>query len=122
MAKHNDVGRWGEQLAADYLVKQGYVIAQCNWRSGHYELDIIAYKDTHIVFVEVKTRSNDDDDPLDAIDKRKIHRLVRAALAYVEINDIHHEIQFDIIAINGNESDYTIEHIPDAIQPLLRTY
>ena len=42
MAEHNDLGKWGEDLAVDYLQRKGYVILERDWRSGHRDLDIIA--------------------------------------------------------------------------------
>ncbi|MDE6367915.1 MAG: YraN family protein [Muribaculaceae bacterium] len=122
MARHNETGKWGEDLAADYLAANGYAIAERNWRAGHNEIDIVAYKGSRIIFVEVKTRSNDEDDPLEAIDRNKSLRLIKAAIAYVNTFDIDHEIQFDIIGINGSPSSYRIEHIPDAFESPLRTY
>lgn len=122
MARHNDTGRWGEDTACAYLATKGYAIAERNWKSGHYEIDIIAFHGQRIVFVEVKTRSDDGDDPLDAIDRRKALRLIKAAQAYITQRDINHEMQFDIIAINGNASDYRLEHIEDAFESPLKTY
>lgn len=122
MARHNETGRWGEDIAAEYLAANGYAIADRNWRCGHYEIDIIAYKGSRIIFVEVKTRSDNDEDPLEAVDKDKTSRLIRAAVVYINTYEIDHEIQFDLIAINGTSSDYTIEHIPDAFIPPLKTY
>ncbi len=122
MAKHNETGRWGEELAADYLAANGYSIAERNWRMHHYEIDIIAYKGDRIIFVEVKTRTNNDDDPLEAIDKKKTNRLIRAGQVYVNYNRIDHKIQFDLIAINGTAERYNIEHIEDAFQSPLMTY
>ena len=56
MAEHNEMGKEGEELAAEYLVKQGYTIEARNWRYGHEEIDIIARKDDLLLIVEVKTR------------------------------------------------------------------
>ena len=122
MARHNETGRWGEDIAAEYLAANGYAIADRNWRCGHYEIDIVAYKGSRIIFVEVKTRSDNDEDPLEAVDKDKTSRLIRAAVVYINTYEIDHEIQFDLIAINGTSSDYTIEHISDAFIPPLKTY
>lgn len=122
MAKHNLTGKWGEELAADYLAAKGYAIAERNWRMHHYEIDIIAFKDNRIIFVEVKTRTNNEDDPLEAVDSKKTYRLIRAGQVYVNQNRIDHKIQFDLIAINGVPEDYRIEHIEDAFLPPLRTY
>ncbi|MBQ4291237.1 MAG: YraN family protein [Muribaculaceae bacterium] len=122
MATHNVTGQWGEQLACDLLVTKGYAIVERNWRSGHYEIDIVAMKGQYIVFVEVKTREDDIVDPLDSIDAKKIQRICRAADVYIRANNIPHEAQFDIITIIGDTDNYRIEHIPDAFLPPLKTY
>ena len=121
MAQHNETGQWGEDLACEKLITEGYAINQRNFRIGHYELDIIAMKGNRIVFVEVKTRSNPDSDPIEAIDSKKIMRMTRAANAYVTAYDIPHEVQFDIITIVGTPDDYKLEHIPDAFFAPLTT-
>ena len=124
MARHNELGKWGEQLAVDLLVTKGYAIVERNWRAGNLEVDIVAMKDNRIVFVEVKTRSSEFVDPLDAIDRRRVSRIVRAANSYVKAYNIPHEVQFDIIIIIGTPESGNmpqVEHIPDAFLPPLRT-
>lgn len=119
MAQHNDIGHWGEELACEKLITLGCAICERNFRIGHYELDIIAMKGNRIIFVEVKTRTNPNSDPLDAIDNKKISRMVKAANAYIVAYNIPHEAQFDIITICGTPNNYTIEHFPDAFTPPL---
>lgn len=121
MALHNDTGHWGESIACEKLIVEGYAICERNFRIGHYEIDIIAMKGNRIVFVEVKTRSSREQDPLEAIDNKKILRLTRAANAYINAYNIPHEVQFDIIAISGTPDNYTIEHIDDAFFAPLTT-
>lgn len=122
MAKHNNLGQWGEDIACDYLITQGYAITERNWRCNHWEIDIIAMKGSRIVFVEVKTRSDDYVDPLESIDRKKIIYLTKAANTYIKMNDIPHEPQFDIILIVGKpENRHKLEHIPDAFLPPLIT-
>lgn len=58
MAKHNDLGKAGENAAVAYLEQKGYLIRNRNWRKGHFELDIVAAKDNELIVIEVKTRSN----------------------------------------------------------------
>ena len=58
MAAHNELGKWGEDLAAEYLEKKGYTIVERDWKSGRRDIDIIALDDDVVVFVEVKTRRN----------------------------------------------------------------
>ena len=43
MADHNELGKWGEDLAADYLQRKGYTIIERDWKSGRRDLDIIAF-------------------------------------------------------------------------------
>ncbi|MGM9846976.1 MAG: YraN family protein [Muribaculaceae bacterium] len=122
MAEHNETGRWGERVACDFLVEKGYAIKETNWRMPPYEIDIVAIKGNRIVFVEVKTRSDDFLDPIAAVDKRKMANMTRAANAFVNHYDIPHEVQFDIITITGDKDNYKIEHFPDAFYPPLRSY
>lgn len=123
MAKHNALGSWGEDTAAEHLTKLGYAIVERNLKIGTYEIDIIATKGNIIAFVEVKTRSNDDDDPLEAIDRKRINRMARAADIYIRSREIEFEPQFDIIAINGTDrNNCKLVHYPDAFLPPLTTY
>ena len=55
MAKRNETGKDGESVARAFLEKQGYKITHTNWHWHHYELDIVAVKDTWLVVVELKT-------------------------------------------------------------------
>lgn len=124
MAQHNNLGKWGEQLAADLLVTKGYAIAARNWRAGNLEIDIVAMKGSRIVFVEVKTRMGDFDEALRAIDRRREMRMVRAANSYVKAFNLPHEVQFDVVIVVGDPMGGTlprIEHIEDAFLPPLRT-
>ena len=56
MSEHYELGKKGEQLAVDYLIKEGYKIEERNWRFQKAEIDIIASKQETIISVEVKTR------------------------------------------------------------------
>lgn len=120
MAKHNDIGQWGEQLARDYLLTHGYTVMSQNAHIGHKELDIIALRGNRMIFVEVKTRTQNLDDALDAIDEKKINRIVRAADSFLQQFTAPYEYQFDIIAIVGTpETGHTLTHIEDAFFPPL---
>ena len=102
MAKHNDLGKAGENAAAAYLEKEDYLIRHRNWRKGHFELDIVAAKDNELVVVEVKTRSNTEfAQPEDAVDVPKIRRTVRAADTYIKLFQIDIPVRFDIITVVG---------------------
>ena len=120
MAQHNDLGKWGEELAREYLIINGYTLVATDNRNGHFEIDIIALKDDRIIFVEVKTRGNGSSDPLDAITPQKIRRLCSAASSYVKQFNFLHKVQFDIITIIGDSNCHKLTHYPDAFRPPLR--
>ena len=116
MAKHNDLGDFGEERAAGYLQSQGYILRHQNWKSGKKELDIVAEKENVLVVVEVKTRSADYLlHPGETITNAKIRRTVHAAEAYIFKYDLMMETRFDIVSvISGEDGHFTIEHIEDA--------
>ena len=121
MAQHNKLGKWGEEYAANYLLGKGYDILERDWRIGHRDIDIIARSpegDT-VVFVEVKTRTNDVvTDPRDAVDLRKIRSIGWAANAYVKQHNVIDLLRFDIISIVGsNDTNAIITHVEDAFNP-----
>ena len=120
MAKHNELGKAGENAAVAYLEQQGYIIRDRNWRKGHLELDIVAVKDLELIVAEVKTRSNTQfAEPEDAVDLPKIRRTVRAADTYMKLLQIDIPVRFDIITVVGNDGDFKIEHMKEAFYPPL---
>lgn len=120
MAQHNTIGIWGENIAKEYLITEGYSILETNKLIGRKEIDIIATKGNRIAFVEVKTRSTPFTDPIEAVDKKKIKKLTLAADSFLRTFNIRHEPQFDIITIIGTpESGHTLTHYPDAFIPPL---
>ena len=120
MAEHNILGKKGEDLAADFLVKNGYEILERNWRTGRDDIDIIARKDNLLIIVEVKTRSTDYyGEPEEAVTTKKQMFLVRATDKYVNENEIDDQIRYDIISIILKSGSHTINHIEDAFYPTI---
>ena len=118
MAKHNELGITGEDIAVNYLISKGYRILERNWRSGHKELDIVASIGTELVVVEVKSRRNTlFKDPFEAVDYAKMRRMVMAAHAYVLRYGINKEVRFDIIEVVSTANGFTLNHIADAFVP-----
>lgn len=123
MATHNELGIWGEEYAASYLRSKGYTIEERDWRFGHRDIDIIARTPDNatLVFVEVKTRTNDEvTKPEDAIDIKKIRNIGMAANSYVKQKNVADNLRFDIITIIGNCDDNAqLHHCKDAFNPCL---
>ena len=115
MAQHNELGKRGEQLAVNHLIKNGYEIVERNYRFDKAEVDIIAKQKDILAIVEVKTRSNTDfGNPQDFVKAKQIKRLVKAVDEYVTVNGLDVEVRFDIVAIVKNRKGYDIEHLENA--------
>jgi len=115
MAQHNELGKKGEKLAVDFLIKNGYTILATNYRFHKAEVDIIAQKGNTLAVVEVKTRSTDYfGNPQDFVNQKKIKLLVSAIDEYVISKNLEVEVRFDIISILKEKSTFKIEHLEDA--------
>ncbi len=121
MAQHNDLGRWGEDIAAEYLESKGYVILERDWKIGHRDIDIIALDGDEMAFVEVKTRrSNLFQQPEQAVDWVKVRNLTYAANAYVKQKMVDNVIRFDVVTVLAStDDDYKVDHIENAFMPLM---
>jgi putative endonuclease len=119
MAGNTDLGRKGEDIACEYLLKKGFLIKERNWRFKNAEIDIIAIDGKELVIVEVKTRSAVIyEEPIDSITNQKIRFLVNAAEEYIFENDFNGETRFDVISIKWfGEGKYELEHYPEAFYP-----
>lgn len=120
MAAHNDLGMLGEEKSVEYLQSKGYVIKHRNWRSGKYEIDIVAENDKYLVVVEVKTRKSGTLlSPVESVNKTKIRNLVYAANAYIRRFNVTKQTRFDIISmtIDQTGSVDSLEHYEDAFLP-----
>lgn len=120
MAQSNELGKWGEQKAADYLEANGYTILDRDWKCGRRDLDIVAYKDGLVVIVEVKTRRNTAFTmPEQNVNIKKIRSISFAADSYMKCHKRYNQLRFDIISIVGtSDDDCKISHIEDAFMPV----
>ena len=115
MAEHNELGKLGEELAVEFLRKNGYEILETNWTFQKAEIDIIAQKENILAVVEVKTRSSLEFGlPQDFVKPKKIQLLVKAINEYVVSKDLDIEVRFDIIAVHKEDKSYAIEHLKDS--------
>lgn len=119
MSDKQDKGRWGEELAAAFLLGKGYEVRARNWRYSRAEVDIIAAREGLLVFVEVKVRKNVDfGTPASFVDEKKQILLADAASVYCEEHHHDGEIRFDVIGIVGEPGQgHRLEHLEDAFFP-----
>ena len=105
-------GDGGEIRAVEFLKGKGYRILQTNFKTKFGEIDIVAFKDKVIVFVEVKTRSTlVYGRPIEAVGYRKQQTIRKVAEVYLMIkNKPYADCRFDVIEIVGEE----ISHVENA--------
>lgn len=119
MSVQKNHGDWGEDLAASFLLGEGFEVLERNWRFKRAEIDVIAREKGILVFIEVKTRANTFfGRPEEMVRTTKKHLLYDAAMAYMRSVGYEWEIRFDIIAITGEpEKGVEIAHFRDAFFP-----
>ncbi len=118
MTEKQECGAAGEQAAVDWLRRNGFMIVERNWRSGRYEIDIIASRWGVLHIVEVKTRrAGSLTAPEEAITEQKFRSLRRAASAYIAQHGLHDELQFDLIAVDAvPDGTMNVRFIENAMQ------
>lgn len=116
-----EIGDYGERLAVRYLRFRGYRILDRNYMSKHGEIDIIARKKDYLVFVEVKTRTNQDVErygrPAKAVNYCKREHIRYAIKDYLRTVNNKCKLRIDIIEVyltSENSRKYRIEHIQNA--------
>jgi len=118
-------GRWGEDLAADFLVRAGYrILGRRVHPDRHDEIDLVARKDESLVFVEVKTRATEEfGRPLAAVNTAKRKALNRAAVRYLQqLKFPKLYYRFDTIEVVGTKgAEPVVRHIENAF-PFDRRY
>lgn len=121
----NELGKRGEALAASYLKNIGYTILDRNWEGKTGEVDLVAMDEDTVVFVEVKTRSNENyGTPKDAVNTNKRRHMTSVAKEYLKKNIKQEKpVRFDVVAVSikGNTlferlRSPKIEHIKSAFE------
>lgn len=121
MGRNNEVGAWGERIAADYLRRKGYRIIDTGYRCRFGEIDIIARNRQYLVFVEVKLRKSDSfAHAMEFVDRPKQSRLITTASVYLAQNPTDLQPRFDVIEIYAPDGMDTrrpqTNHLEDAFQ------
>lgn len=113
------LGRFGEDIACEYLKNNNYCIIERNFRCNQGEIDIIAFDNINkeIVFIEVKTRSNFNYGlPCEAVNYKKKMHIVKTIKYYLNYRNIKISyIRVDVIEIMVNGKEYKINHLKQII-------
>ena len=125
--KTTEIGAIGEALAAEYLKNKGFSIVARNFRTRHLEMDLICENETHLLFVEVKTRTDTGavskyGRPAAAVDAKKRQHLTDAAMDYLRMNPTSKKPRIDVLEVYLNLkgalvtlSPRGIKHIENAL-------
>ena len=114
--KH-EMGKIGEDLATKYLEDVGYTIIERNFMSRQGEIDIIAKDKKELVFIEVKTRTNDMyGKPIEAVNMQKQKHLLNTIKYYLYSKHLENEfVRIDVIEVYFNNDTYKINHIKQIV-------
>lgn len=118
MTKNSETGRRGELIALDYLRERGFMIEALNWRSGRYEIDIVAVKSAVTHFVEVRTRrAGALLSPEQTITHSKAEAMRRAASAYLSQHRVVGDVAFDLLAVDlFPDGSYDVRWVADVVE------
>lgn len=107
MIEKHRIGKIGEEIATKYLVNRGFRVICRNYRKKYGEIDIICEKEHKLFFVEVKssrinevTRGTDRMMPEEHVDRKKLQKIERTAMAYLEENRTDAECEFMVVAVD----------------------
>jgi putative endonuclease len=119
-----ELAKIGEEIAAEYLVTNGYNVLCSNFRVKQGEIDIIVEKDQQLVFVEVKTRSyHSIQSAIENVSYTKQRHISTVAQIYCNQNPQYgnYNTRFDVIVVlrDATHESYRVHHFEDAFLPIL---
>lgn len=124
MDNRGKTGRFGEDAAVDFLECKGFTVLARNWRSGHYELDIVALGSDGLHFVEVRTRINPEILPQETVNSTKQRKVIEAGRRFLREADegkfSDFEVFFDVVGVTLANGEVNLEYIPQAFIPIYK--
>lgn len=108
-------GSAGEKYACKMLTKKGYKILSRNFQTRFGEIDIVCRDNDYIVFVEVKTRSQQYvGSGREAVNYSKQSKIIKAAVQYLQQNPLELQPRFDVVEVTTINGACSAEHIVNA--------
>jgi putative endonuclease len=116
--QRNAVGKSGEDLAVEFLRKQGLRVLARNYRTRFGELDVICRKGRTIVFVEVRSRTGDSGRPAEeSLTPKKVDHLLKCAQAWLAKKKLdRNPVRFDLVAVDFSGELPRLSHYPAAFE------
>lgn len=109
------LGKNYEDVATEFLLSQGYSILTRNYRTKFGEIDIIAFYENILIFIEVKARKQSSlYRGIFAVDSKKQNKIIKTAEIYLYKNKITNNCRFDVIEITDIKGRYEIKHYKNA--------
>ncbi|HLG75951.1 MAG TPA: YraN family protein [Ktedonobacteraceae bacterium] len=95
------LGRTGERLAGEHLIRCGYRVLERNFRCRYGEIDLVAEDEQDLIFVEVKTRRGDAyGRPEEAVTRRKQRKIIQVATFYLDLHQCaERSWRIDVVAV-----------------------
>ena len=112
------IGKYGESIARDFLINNGYKILDMNYRNRYGEIDIISIKNDIIIFCEVKSRyTNSFGNPIEAVTyykQKQIIKLSEMYLLYEKYNN--YNVRYDVNEVNFKKlnNNIKVNHIKES--------
>lgn len=115
--ERKSLGEWGEQKAKQLLLDQGYKFITENWRNRFGEIDLIMLDQDRVVFIEVRTKSNNAyGSGIESINYRKQNQLRKMAAAFLQYkNWWDYSVRFDVISVDKDNENYQIHHFKNVL-------
>ena len=117
MYKKHQIGKFGEDIATQFLIENNYEIVGRNFNCKQGEIDIIAKEQGYLVFIEVKTRSYVFfGNPIEAVNIKKQKNIYEATKYYLYKNKLEDVfIRFDVIEVYIMGDSYKVNHIKQVV-------
>lgn len=120
MINKKSLGNYGEDLACEFLIQNGYIILERNFNCRFGELDIVSKHKDIIVFIEVKCRySLNYGLGIESVNHAKVKRILSSSKFYIHLKKLYDvNVRYDIINIDLclEKNKKNIQHYEDAFR------
>lgn len=116
MLNNKEKGNLGEEIACSYIESLGYKILSNNYRTKRGEIDIIAYYNNILIFIEVKLRKSlKYGTPIEAIDFKKANTIRLVAQEYIRIKNLYdYPVRFDVVEVFLYDNSFKVNIVENA--------